>query len=75
MPATAPPAVQIDPDAADSVRRRLLAEHGLSVDAATARYLARRLAAADEEWLSFPAADADGGRWSFRVLPAAELRH
>ena len=69
------PATQTPPTApAADVRRRLLREHGLSVDAATARYLARRLAAGDEEILSFPASDADGGGWAFRVLPADRLR-
>lgn len=58
---------------AAQLRRRLREEHGLEIDGDTARYLARRLAAGDEEILSFPAAETDGGRWAFRVLPAADL--
>ncbi len=60
-------------DAGD-VRRRLRSEHGLTVDGATARYLARRLDADDEKVLSFPCTDCASGEWGFRVLPAVELR-
>lgn len=59
---------------AAQLRHRLREEHGLEVDGDTARYLVRRLDAGDEEILSFPAADRDGGRWAFRVLPAEDLR-
>ena len=57
--------------AAQHVRRCLREEHGLEVDASTARYLSRRLEAGDEELLSFPATDRGG--WAFRVLPATQL--
>lgn len=74
MPAApaSPPAARDRNDAGD-LRRRLQREHGLAVDAPTARYLARRLDAGDEEVLSFPCTDA-GGEWGFRVVPAVELR-
>ena len=63
--------ISADSTAAQRVRRCLREEHGLEVDADTARYLSRRLEAGDEEILSFPATDRGG--WAFRVLPAVAL--